>query len=277
MKNHAQIISDGDGLAFYSPYSPMMLSEFKLVVPASDRRWDAARKCWLVTANHLTTLETLCANYDLTVVKQLTPVYNAPRSVQKIMRVDYIGVPKDRGDGTVTAMASVNGDWSLVFPLDVLRGWFDIGVPAAPSVGLTYYATLNVKANATADEIKRGYRAMAKRWHPDVNHDPDATTMFKRIGAAYDVLNDPQKRRLYDAGLALEATLKASRQGAPDLFQDAWRPPLRCGLILVEGREQLGRLIVSKILQWQPIVNARGQELVTSWPNGAETWVETWV
>ncbi len=120
---------------------------------------------------------------------------------------------------------------------------------------------------------------MAKRWHPDVNRDPDATEMFKRIGRAWEILGDPAKRRRYDAGLALEATLEATlgnaRPQLPDMF--VWRPPLRCGLLLVEGTERLGRLIVSKIHVWQPIIGADGRELVTSWPAGADHWQETWI
>jgi hypothetical protein len=161
-------------------------------------------------------------------------------------------------------------------PQDVLRAWFEIGIPTAPQAPLTYYAALNVKPTASADEIKKGYRQMAKRWHPDVNRDPDATAVFKRIGAAYEVLSDPDKRRRYDAGLAFEQSLaNADRLSA--VHHDTWRPPVRCGWLLVEGQERLGRLVASKILQWQPIVDAHGRELVTSWPMGADTWLEAWV
>ncbi|HMT22353.1 MAG TPA: hypothetical protein PKE20_14110, partial [Promineifilum sp.] len=100
--------------------------------------------------------------------------------------------------------------------------------------------------------------------------------MFKRIGHAWEILGDPAKRRRYDAGLALEATLGSNeRPQLPDIF--VWRPPLRCGLLLVEGTERLGRLIVSKIHVWQPITNPGGRELVTSWPAGADHWQETWI
>lgn len=277
MSAHARIISENGNLAFYSPYDAEMLADFKSSIAASDRRWDAGRKCWLVAASQLLQLERICDRHGLTVIKQLAMLYDAPRTVQKIVRVDYIGAPKERGDGSITANGNSGGEWSVVFPQDVLRGWFELGIPAAPQMPITYYAALAVKPSATPDEIKRGYRQMAKRWHPDVNCDPDATAMFKRIGAAYEVLSDPQKRRRYDAGLALEASLAGKSDLLITTLVAAWRPPVRCGLILVEGQERLGRLIVSKILQWQPVVNARGQELVTSWPAGAETWLETWV
>jgi molecular chaperone DnaJ len=62
-----------------------------------------------------------------------------------------------------------------------------------------YYATLGVTSGAKPAEIKKSYRKLAKRYHPDANPDnPAATEKFKEIAAAYDVLSDPDKRRKYD-------------------------------------------------------------------------------
>ncbi|HCX98499.1 MAG TPA: cytochrome C biogenesis protein, partial [Bacteroidales bacterium] len=58
--------------------------------------------------------------------------------------------------------------------------------------------TLGVSKNATADEIKKGYRKLARKHHPDVSKNPDAEKKFKDIGEAYEVLKDPEKRKLYD-------------------------------------------------------------------------------
>ena len=61
-----------------------------------------------------------------------------------------------------------------------------------------YYATLGVDKNASADEIKRAYRKLAKQYHPDVNKEPGAEEKFKEINEAYDVLGDEQKKARYD-------------------------------------------------------------------------------
>ncbi len=62
-----------------------------------------------------------------------------------------------------------------------------------------YYTILGVKKTATADEIKKAYRKLAAKHHPDVNaDDPAAADRFKEIGEAYEVLKDPEKRKLYD-------------------------------------------------------------------------------
>jgi curved DNA-binding protein len=60
------------------------------------------------------------------------------------------------------------------------------------------YETLEVSENATADEIKKAYRKLARKYHPDVNKEPSAEDKFKEINAAYEVLSDPQKKQQYD-------------------------------------------------------------------------------
>jgi curved DNA-binding protein CbpA len=100
-----------------------------------------------------------------------------------------------------------------------------------------YYATLGVGAEATTEEIRRAYRRLALRWHPDRNpDDPGAAERFKEISEAYAVLVDPGRRRDYD---------RARRAGVPyetgrtreDLFRDLFADPTASAVFEELARE----------------------------------------
>jgi curved DNA-binding protein len=61
-----------------------------------------------------------------------------------------------------------------------------------------YYAALGVQREAKPDDIKRAYRKLARKYHPDVSKEPDAEARFKEVAEAYEVLKDAQKRAAYD-------------------------------------------------------------------------------
>jgi molecular chaperone DnaJ len=70
-----------------------------------------------------------------------------------------------------------------------------------------YYKTLGVDKKATAEDIKKAYRKLARKYHPDRNpDDKDAEARFKEISQAHDVLGDPEKRKQYDSGSGPFAT-----------------------------------------------------------------------
>jgi molecular chaperone DnaJ len=62
-----------------------------------------------------------------------------------------------------------------------------------------YYEILGVKRKASADELKKAYKKLVRKYHPDVNQDnPDADKKFKEVGQAYSILKEPEKRKMYD-------------------------------------------------------------------------------
>jgi molecular chaperone DnaJ len=68
------------------------------------------------------------------------------------------------------------------------------------TVSQDLYETLGVARDADSDAIKKAYRKLARQLHPDVNPDPATQERFKEVSHAYEVLSDPEKRRMYDMG-----------------------------------------------------------------------------
>lgn len=66
--------------------------------------------------------------------------------------------------------------------------------------GKDYYKILNVPKTASAADIKRAYRKLSLKYHPDKNPSPDASQKFAEIAQAYDVLSDAEKREAYNRG-----------------------------------------------------------------------------
>jgi DnaJ homolog subfamily B member 5 len=65
-------------------------------------------------------------------------------------------------------------------------------------MGKDYYKALGIAKTATDDEIKKAYRKLALKFHPDKNKEPGAEEKFKEIAEAYEVLSDKKKRDVYD-------------------------------------------------------------------------------
>ncbi|WP_075064584.1 J domain-containing protein [Ornatilinea apprima] len=275
--NQCTLVNDSGVLAFYSPFNPALVNDLKIRIPATDRRWDNQKRCWLIAPQHGQTLAHLAAHY----FNDQIPVPHVQEFQQtidlKLIEVRYIGQCKTREDGSSSAFGLVGEQWSVVFPEEALRTWFEAG-PPQPDQQISLFAVLGVKQSATPEEIKTGFRRMARQWHPDICKEPDAADQFMRIQSAYEILNDPIKRLKYEAGLALQATLKVNKADQTyQLLHRNYRAPLRCGHILVEGSEVLGRFTVSKIIHWEDIINECGQILVVSWPAGSDHPVESWI
>src|SRR5512146_3501550 len=88
---------------------------------------------------------------------------------------------------------------SLAPPCHDLTVSSTLSTRAAPPMEYRdYYKILGVARTATAEEIKKSYRRLARKYHPDVSKERDAEQKFKELQEAYEVLRDPEKRAAYD-------------------------------------------------------------------------------
>jgi len=259
-------------LIFQSPYHAGLVMALKSRIPPEGRRWDNNKRIWLIAPQYGGVIAQICLEH----LRENIHVPNdgpfKPERQQRILEVRYLGIAKERGGDENIAFGWVDNGWNAIFPENVLRSWF--GIDTSPNEKLTLYGILGLRRQATDEEIKTAYRRMARQWHPDVCREPDATEQFKIIQHAHEILS--KQRQKYDAGLALEATLGKQSSEFQDLMK-GYRAPLRCGLILAGGYDQLERFYVEKIHFWEDIKDSQGRTLVTSWPRGADKFVESWV
>ncbi len=82
-----------------------------------------------------------------------------------------------------------------------------------------YYKILGVDRNASQDDIKKAYRKLARKYHPDVSDDPEAETRIKEVNEAYEALGDPEKRKAYDQ---LGANWRQGQDFRPPPGWDGW-------------------------------------------------------
>jgi curved DNA-binding protein CbpA len=101
-----------------------------------------------------------------------------------------------------------------------------------------YYEVLGVARNATAAEIHRAYRRLARQYHPDVNSDMGARARFDEVSSAYEVLHDPRRRASYDRSIIkVSPGAEVWRDGDP-LFARR-RPPREVPRFINEDVDQL--------------------------------------
>ncbi len=90
-------------------------------------------------------------------------------------------------------------------------------------MSLNFYEMLGVSKQASSDEIKKAYRKLAKKYHPDKNDSDEAATHFKRLNEAYEVLGNPQKRKEYDNPPRSAFGNMGFGGGFDDIFNDLFR------------------------------------------------------
>lgn len=263
------------GLRLTTPYDAAFLAAFKQAIPYNARTWQ--KPYWIIAPAYAAQVASLVQSYFGVALAQ--PVVPQPNTVEvRAVEMHYLGQCKERGDGQISAYGYADGAWTLIFAESVLRAWFG-AQDQKPNELPTLYATLGIPSAVAEDEIKRAYRRMARQWHPDVCKEPDARDRFEQIRHAYDILGDAVMRRKYDAGLALQASLTQQHDTQfdnPYYRPPAYRAPLRCGYLLMEGRYEIGRFLVARILDWQDIVR-NGKTMVSSWDSDNEKIRTEWV
>lgn len=269
-----------------SPFDRTFLDDFKAEIPPAKRRWDGDGKVWNIAPDVVDRVAELCEDRDWRVVRDpsVRSAQTAPTTEVRTVRVYYVGTPKERADGTVSAYGTDGKNWSILFPLDVLKSYFEGPIRMADDDGRdgvrgasNYYGRLGITSSATPDELKKAYRRVARQWHPDVCSEPDATQVFQRIQEAWEVLSDPAKRRKYDVGLFLQGKTDRQTDAFSSPFAADWRPPLRCGDVTLVGRQVLGVFHVERIVTWDDATDEFGRIMVSSWPKGGDTYEIQWV
>jgi len=269
------ITQSGNDYAVKTPYHKDFPAMLKSAVSVKARSWDGEQKAWIVGADWI--------QHVLPVIEEL---YGEKPEIPELVKtetetkysfqLDYVGIPKERdGQAGKTALGFSKGQWRIVFDEDTLKGWFE-QCQTERDLPQTLFSLLLVSESATDQEIKSGYRRLARQWHPDICREENAEEMFKKIQNAYSILSDENKRRRYQAGLAFERESdKPSRYNPPRY--DVFVPPLRCGFLTVSGSVQVGRLKVSQILKWEDCVNEQGLTMVTSWNREVNAIDYQWV
>lgn len=275
--NAVTVTITADQLSVDSPFNRSFVDDLKRYIPKQDRAWDGSK--WNVNPKYRQVLEEIVISHY-----QTKPLYvdltSMPVEVEtRVLKLDYLGRCKPAGDIFI-ASGWVDGGWNVHFLESSLRDFFQAGKSTTAVDETNFYTILAVDGSAPPDVIKRAFRRLARQWHPDVNPgDKDAEEMFRKINEANQVLSDPMMRRKYDFALKLEResaiVIDTSRKGIAD---DRWgyRAPLRCGYVVVDGRNRLGKFLVSKIHSWDDIIK-NGKVMVSSWTYGDLLFTIRWV
>ena len=113
-----------------------------------------------------------------------------------------------------------------------------------------YYAALGVERGAGAEQIKKAYRKLAQKYHPDVSKDPQGEEKFKEIAEAYQTLKDPEKRAAYDQ---LGSGYRAGDEFRPPPdWERQFRERAQAGQSAYQGRSSKYRLSRAAIPSYQP-------------------------
>jgi hypothetical protein len=278
---NVRVVAESGGYKVLTPFNRDFVNSLKIEIPATSRKWSQESKAWYVSETHGAKLKELIDRHYGVDVQMPTIIGSTAATVHELtFKADYIGNSKAVAGGA-EAVSSVhcNGGWNARIPEKVLRAWFNQSQEAETATGfVSLYSVLGCGEAATAEEIKKAYKRAARQWHPDVCKEPEAREMFEKVKEASTVLLDPVSRAKYNAGLFFEKLAKnplAGRGRAVVSMLTSFTPLLRCGLLKVKGRMDLGLLVVDEILAWDDITNEFGQTMVSFW--AGDTFSVMWV
>lgn len=292
-----------------TPYDRQFLDALKSQIDEYARRWDAANKVWRFDDSQMLTLEALCEKHFG--VKPTKSGLSAPNfQMGDRVLAEYVG----RSTGGKPARVFVAGEFSFLLTEQAIRQYFHLAnqTPQPQPVGATStvtpapqrtipdnpYDLLVVTTTATTAEIEQAYRRMARQWHPDVCHEPDAADWFHAITAAKQQLLDSSLRRQLDGALRMKsllgAQIKAVKTTTPTptrtepakwsadwLTQNAntpsFAPPLRCGWITPAAFTCGAYVKINQIKLWADDIDTQGRTRVAYWDQTSKTIRTDWV
>jgi hypothetical protein len=259
-------------LVLHSSYNAELVGWVKSL-PQSDRAYKPDEKTWTIDPKHGDALKDAVSRYlgiDVT-IPQVHKLDMAERI--ETFEVRYVGGARQRGENPErSATGCVGGEWNLIFGELAMRKYFGEN-DAKPGGIPTKYGILGVAPEDSGSDIQKAYRKMARLTHPDVCKETDAADRFRQVQDAYEILSDPAKRAKYNAGLKLQASIGGQRISSDKVYYS----PLRCGIITARVKPVAGnRFVVLEILAWKDILQGN-KMLVTTWANGAKTFIEQWV
>jgi len=272
-RNDIRVTAENGALKVVTPYSAAFVDELKVSIPATGRKWDTPSKAWLVSRQYSDIIKQIIDRVYSTDVTMPTVIADAQTAFEITFQADYVANSKNDASSV-----HCNGGWNAKIPEKVLRAWFK-QVESTDNAPTTLYGVLGLDQSATEPEIKKAYKRAARQWHPDVCREENAREMFERVKDAYQILSDPLQRNKYNAGLMFEQmAMKGPTGRRVAHYQHKYStfiPILRCGMLKVRAKRDLGVLIVEEILAWDDIENEHGQVMVSFW--ATDSWSAIWV